>query len=122
MDLGPVSAWAGFGLSVVVILAGQAVLWTKFKTMVEDKVETHTKRLDTHDKCIADLKRQTITQEQHGKLQQGCRAEIFARIENQKSAVDDVKQDLREIRADVSETKHMVAQLIALQNGQVDQP
>ena len=121
MEIGSLSAWASIGLSVAVILGGQAVLWTKFKTMIEDKMEAHDKRLDKHDQCIADLKHSAVTHDQHDKMQQGCRAEIFARINSQETAVDDVKRDLREIRSDVSETKHMVAQLVALQTGQVDQ-
>lgn len=115
--------WLELGLAVFVILSGQAVLWIKFKTMVEKDMIQCKDDLKRHDGCIANLKTQiteALTMEQHNKIQSDCQKNIYTDINNIIRSMDDLREEVRknddkldnismaivELRADL---KHMGA-------------
>lgn len=90
-----IATWLEIGLALLVILGGQTVLWVKFKTLVEVKVQTLEKRADGHDTCIAAIKvknSEAITMPQHDKIQADCQRGIYNDFNNLLRSVDELRE------------------------------
>lgn len=93
-------AWVELALAVIVILCGQAVLWTKFKTLSESKMSNLQEAVSRHDECINVIKARYgtfITVPQHDKMQGDCQKGIYNDINN-------IGRSLNLVRTDVSKT------------------
>lgn len=90
--------WLEVGLAVFVIISGQAVLWVKFKTLVEVKVQNLEDVTKRHEECIGNIKaksNEAITMPQHEKIQSDCQRGIYNDIDNITRSVDELRADLK---------------------------
>lgn len=87
-----------FVFGIVVILVGQVVLWTRFKTLVEKDMAQCKKDIKKHETCITNVKRdmgKLITEPQHEKMQTDCQRGIYNDINNITRSIDELRSEVR---------------------------
>ena len=129
MQPGTISSWVAVGITIGIIVAGQVILWVKFKTKVDTKFESsdkqviqHEKRhekLDTQVDTIKETIKDYITLRDYERFQSAERTTVADKIHRVERDAEDTKKELKGMANDVIETKSMVAQLLALQTGKV---
>ncbi len=93
-----IATWFEVGLAVITVLAGQIVLWVRFKTLVETKVQNLEDVTKRHENCIAAIKTKSaeaITMPQHDKIQADCQRGIYNDIDNITRSVDELRKEVK---------------------------
>jgi len=101
--------WIQVGIGAIMlisILCGQLVLWVRFKTLVEVKMQVSKEQLERHEVCLANLKAKlagAITMPQHDKMQEDCQRGIYNDISSVTGALNEVKGDVKETNNQISD-------------------
>ncbi len=92
-----IATWFEVSFAVLIVLAGQIVLWVRFKTLVETKVQNLEDVTKRHENCIAAIKTKSaeaITMPQHDKIQADCQRGIYNDIDNITRSVDELRKEV----------------------------